>query len=103
MYASLTHLLVVNLMLQMFDGLASYYILSAGVPEGNPLVAIAIENWGLSRGLLFSKLLGCALLLFVFLIRHKVGIIATRGLRVLAYVYSCLAAVLLIKVLGLLA
>jgi hypothetical protein len=103
MHASLSHLLVVNLLLQLIDGLASFYILSAGVPEANPVVALAIENWGLTRGLLYSKLLGCALLLLVFVLGHKVGSVATRGMMILAGVYSCLGLALVVKMLVLFA
>ena len=97
MRSSLGQLLVVNLLLQLFDGLASYHIISAGVPEENPVVASAIANWGVSGGLLYSKALGCALVVLIFLLRHKVGVIATQGLTVLAYVYSCLGFFLMVK------
>ena len=97
MRASLGQLLVVNLLLQLVDGLASYHILSAGVPEENPFVASAIENWGVSGGLLFSKALGCALVLLVFAMRYKVEVLATQGLTVLAYVYSSLGVFLIVN------
>jgi len=96
MRGSLGQLLVVNLLLQLFDGLASYHILSAGVPEENPVVASAIANWGVSGGLLYSKTLGCALVVLIFLLRHKVEVIAIQGLTVLAYVYSCLGVFLMV-------
>ena len=96
MHNSLGQLLVVNLLLQLFDGLASYHIISAGVPEENPIVASAIANWGVSGGLLYSKALGCALVVLIFLLRHKVEVIATHGLTVLAYVYSCLGVFLMV-------
>ncbi|MGH7811382.1 MAG: DUF5658 family protein [Candidatus Binatia bacterium] len=85
------------MLLQLIDGLASFYILSAGVPEANPVVALAIENWGLTQGLLYSKLLGCALLVLVFMLGHKVGRFATRGMMILAGVYSCLGVALIVK------
>jgi len=94
---SLRQLLVVNLLLQLFDGLASYHIISAGVPEENPIVASAIANWGVSGGLLYSKVIGCALVVLIFLLRHKVEVIATQGLTILAYVYSCLGVFLIVK------
>ncbi len=97
MSASLGQLLIVNLLLQLLDGLASYHILSAGVPEDNPVVASAIVNWGVSGGLLYSKALGCALVVLIFLLRHKVEVIVTQGLTVLAYIYSCLGVCLLVK------
>jgi len=97
MSGSLVQLLIVNLLLQLVDGLASYHIISAGVPEENPIVASAIANWGVSGGLFYSKALGCALVLLVFLLRHKAEVIATQGLTVLAYVYSCLGVFLMVK------
>ena len=97
MRGSLKQLLVVNLMLQLFDGLASYHIISAGVPEENPIVARAIEHWGLSEGLFYSKAVGCALVVLIYLLRHKVEVIATQGLTVLAYVYSCLGVFLVVQ------
>jgi hypothetical protein len=87
------------LLLQLIDGLASFYILSAGVPEANPVVAFAIEKWGLMQGLLYSKLFGCALLIFLFMLGHRVGRVATRGMMLLACVYSCLGAALIMKML----
>jgi len=97
MHASPGQLLVVNLLFQLFDGLASYHIISAGVPEANPMVASAIANWGVSGGLLYSKALGCALVVLIFLLRHKVEVIVTRGLTVLAYLYTCLGVFLMVK------
>ena len=96
MHASLGQLLVVNLLLQVFDGLASYHIISAGVPEENPIVASAIANWGVLGGLLYSKALGCVLVVLIFLLRHKVEVVATQGLTVLAYLYSCLGFFLIV-------
>jgi len=97
MHASLVQLLVVNLLLQIVDGLASYHILAAGVPEENPVVATFITIWGLMGGLLYGKVLGCALVILIFLLRHRVGVVATQGLTVLAYVYSCLGIFLMTK------
>jgi uncharacterized protein DUF5658 len=97
MSGSLAQLLIVNLLLQLLDGLASYHIISAGVPEENPMVASAIANWGVLGGLLYSKGLGCSLLVLVFLLRYKVEAIAVRGLTVLAYLYSCLGVFLMVK------
>jgi hypothetical protein len=97
MHASLSHLLIINLLLQLIDGLASFSILSLGVPEANPVVAFAIENWGITRGLLYSKLLGCALLIFVFMLGRKGGRVASQGMMILACVYSCLGVALIVK------
>lgn len=97
MHASLVQLLIVNLLLQLMDGLASYHIISAGIPEENPVVATFIHNWGVAGGLLYGKLLGCALVILIFMLRHRVGLVAQQGLTVLAYVYSCLGVLLMLK------
>ena len=39
-------LVVVNLFLQVWDGCATYYGLSQGVQEGNPLLRSCMEYWG---------------------------------------------------------
>jgi len=103
MHASLVQLLVVNLILQLVDGLASYHIIAAGVPEENPVIATFITNWGVMGGLLYGKVLGCALVILIFLLRHRVGVVATQGLTILAYVYSCLGIFLIMKMLVLFA
>ena len=44
---NLRELLGINLFLQIFDGTASYFILSRGEAELNPFVSAAIDAWGL--------------------------------------------------------
>jgi hypothetical protein len=85
--------------LQLFDGIASYHIISAGVPEDNPIVAAAIDNWGVFGGLLYSKTLGCALVILLFTVRHKAEFIVRQGLTVLASLYSCVGIFLMWKML----
>jgi hypothetical protein len=97
MRTSLGQLLAINLLLQLFDGLASYQILAAGVPEENPVVAGAIANLGLFDGLFVSKAFACVLLLVIFSLRHRVELLVTRGLTILALVYSCLGVYLTLK------
>jgi uncharacterized protein DUF5658 len=55
-------LFVVNLFLQTWDGLATYYGLALGVQEGNPLVRAGIEQLGAGWALLSAKGLACGLL-----------------------------------------
>jgi hypothetical protein len=54
---SLRELLGLNLLLQVFDGAASYVILSAGEAELNPFVGAAIEAWGVVWALVYWKVL----------------------------------------------
>jgi len=94
-------LLLANFLLQILDGVASYQILSAGVPEVNPLVAEYIENWGLMGGLLYGKLVACALVWLIFLLRQRVGPMVARGLIVIACFYSLLGILLMAKMVSL--
>ena len=50
-------LLILNLTLQVFDGLFSYQVFSLGAQEANPIVAAAISTWGVIYGLLYKKTL----------------------------------------------
>lgn len=99
MQRTLCRLLILNLFLQLFDGLASYRIITAGLPEENPVVAGLIANLGVIGGLLCSKFLGCALVLAIFALRNRIEVIAAQGLTVLAYFYSCVGASLMVKML----
>jgi len=56
-------LVVMNLSLQVWDGLATYYGLSQGVQEGNPLLRSCMEYWGVGMTLLGAKSAACV---FVF-------------------------------------
>ena len=99
MERTLCRLLLVNLLLQLFDGIASYQLISAGLPEENPVIAALIADWGVIAALLCSKFLGCALILMIFLLRHRIEVIAAQGLTVLAYFYSCVGVALVMKML----
>jgi hypothetical protein len=81
-------LLIFNLLLQAFDGTASYFFLSLGAEEANPLVESAIESWGLGLGLLFWKLFACILLFVLFSIRVYREALTIGALGLTAAVYS---------------
>jgi Domain of unknown function (DUF5658) len=91
---ALRDLLILNLLLQVFDGTASYFILSSGVLESNPLVESAIEFWGLVWGLLFWKLFSCVLLFLLYSIRIYREPLAVAALGFSGAIYSCLTVVL---------
>lgn len=55
-------LFLLNLSLQAWDGLATYYGLALGFQEGNPLVRAVIEHLGTGWALLSAKGLACGLL-----------------------------------------
>jgi Domain of unknown function (DUF5658) len=93
-------LFIFNLLLQCFDGLLSYQAFLVGAVEANPLVAAAISSWGVTYGLLYKKILACALLLLVFAFRHSLPSLTRQGLIVTASVYASIAVVCLWKVLS---
>jgi hypothetical protein len=76
-----------NLLLQIFDGLFTYYLLSLGVPEANPLVDAAISMWGKILGLLYWKVLACALIGLIFALRRFRQSLTLKALTVTSTVY----------------
>jgi len=80
--------LIVNLTLQVFDGVLTYKVMRYGVPEANPLVRSAIETWGVVGGLVFSKAFACALLLLIFALRYRLQALATKAFMLTALVYG---------------
>jgi len=97
---TLRDLQILNLTLQIFDGLFSYQAFSLGAAEANPFVSAAIANWGVIYGLLYKKILACALLLLVFAFRHSLPSLTRRGLIVTASVYASVTVVCLWKILS---
>jgi hypothetical protein len=79
---------ILNLLLQVFDGLLSYHVLSEGVPEANPLVSRAISEWGVGWGLLYWKTFACVLLLLIFALRNRRRSLTITALTVTAAVYG---------------
>lgn len=79
---------LLNLLLQVFDGLLSYHALSGGVPEANPLVNSTIAAWGLFWGLLYWKILACVLLALIFMLRHQRRALTIKALTLTAAVYG---------------
>jgi len=79
-----------NLLLQVFDGLFTYHVLTQGIPEANPLVGSAIAEWGAVWGIVYWKLLACALLGLIFALRHLRQALAMRALTLTSTVYGCL-------------
>lgn len=83
--AKLGALLILNLVLQLFDGVATYEGLRIGWQEANPLLVSVFEQIGVGPGLLIFKLKASALLLLVYYFTPiPVGI---RVMRMLAAVY----------------
>jgi hypothetical protein len=79
-----------NLLLQIFDGLFTYHVLSLGVPEANPLVGDAISLWGEIWGLVYWKVLACTLIGLIFALRHFKQSLTLKALTLTSTVYCCL-------------
>jgi uncharacterized membrane protein len=62
-------LVVVNLVLQVFDGVATYVGLHLGFGEGNPLLVWAFGHVGPASALFLFKLQACACLLLLWHLR----------------------------------
>ena len=88
-------LLILNLTLQVFDGLFSYQAFTLGAAEANPLVSAAISSWGMIYGLLYKKLLACALLFLIFVLARRHSELVRRAMIVTASAYTCVAVVCL--------
>jgi len=87
MFPSISGQFKLNLLLQIFDGVFSYHVLAQGIPEANPLVSSAIAQWGTIWGLVFWKVLACALLAMIFSLRHFRQGLAMQALTLTSTVY----------------
>lgn len=78
-------LLIANVLLQVFDAVATYNGLALGFKEGNPLLRTAFGFWGIGPTLLVLKSLGCTALALVPIgVRQE---LAHAALGVVAGVY----------------
>ena len=64
-------LVSLNLALQVFDGVATYVGVHAGMAEGNPLLVWALERVGPGFALFAFKLQACACLLLLWHARRN--------------------------------
>lgn len=62
-------LFLINLGLQLWDGVATYHGLRLGFQEGNPLLRTLIADWGLGFGLLGAKSTACGILVSLRFLR----------------------------------
>lgn len=90
MFSSVWSQFKFNLLLQIFDGLFTYHVLSLGIPEANPLVRDTIASWGEVWGLVYWKLLACVLLALIFALRHVRQALTLQALTLTSTVYGCL-------------
>jgi hypothetical protein len=84
-------LFLLNLCLQVFDGIATYHGVRTHWAEGNPLVEAAMANFGVGAGLLLfkAKACGCLVILRRLAGRPFVGL----ALAAIAAVYVSLSFV----------
>jgi hypothetical protein len=82
----LQQLFVLNVLLQVFDGVATYGGLQHGFCEANPLLRAAFHLWGVVPALLIFKASAFALLAFVYRVARQP--LATPALAALAATYS---------------
>jgi uncharacterized protein DUF5658 len=83
-YSRVHYLLVLNLFLQLFDGLATYSGMHVGFGERNPLLRLAFGLWGIGPTLLLCKSFACATLMAIWL---------SAGQRLATAAFSLVAAV----------
>lgn len=83
--AKLAALLTLNLVLQLFDGIATYQGLSIGWEEANPLLVAVFAFMGVGPGLLLFKVKACVLLLLLH--RYTPVPVGIKVMRMLAAVY----------------
>ena len=79
-------LLMLNVALQLFDGLATYHGMRFGFGEGNPLLVEIMALVGPAAALILTKLYACGCLLGVWHVRH--ARLALPALVVIAVVYA---------------
>ena len=87
----ISRLVVMNLSLQVWDGLATYYGLSQGEREGNPLLRASMEYWGVGVTLVGAK---CAACVFLVYLREVASLSVSQWGLVLAAVSCVMGSVL---------
>ena len=84
-------LLLFNLALQLFDGVATYVGVHAGFAEGNPLLDWAFGHLGPASTLFLFKLQACACLLLLWRLRRNRLAVPALVLSAAIYVVCSLA------------
>jgi hypothetical protein len=64
-YATVWRLLMLNIALQIFDGVATYNGLRLGFGEQNPLLVMAFQRWGVGPMLMVRTAFSCAALILI--------------------------------------
>lgn len=85
----LYRLLLLNLALQLFDGVATYQGLRLGVKEANPILVAAFGFLGVGPALLLFKAKACGLLVLLHATAPAaVGVTVMRALAAVYCVFS---------------
>jgi hypothetical protein len=91
------NLFILNLVLQLWDGIATYHGVNLGVEEGNPLVRTSMLFWGVGEALFLWKSLACGLLWLVRRVGENLLTLFTFALTAMCYViFSTLPWLLLL-------
>lgn len=89
MDAQLYRLLILNVALQLFDGVATYQGLRLGFKEANPLLIAMFELLGVGLTLVVFKAKACGLLVLLRRVAPpRVGVAVMRGLAAVYCVFS---------------
>ena len=78
-------LFLLNIVLQLFDGMATYAGVQMGVPEANQLLCNSFAVWGVGRSLVLFKGFACGMLLLLY--RNTGEEIGRPALTLLAVIY----------------
>ncbi len=78
-------LFLLNIVLQLFDGMATYAGVGMGVQEGNQLLCNAFAMWGVGPSLFLFKGFACAVLLLLY--RYTRDEIGQSAFILLAAIY----------------
>jgi len=89
--ATVFQLLLLNLALQVADGLVTYTGLRVGLREANPLLCKSFALWGVGPTLVLYKSLACVLLLVLYCLPARP--LVARAFRILA-VLSCVCTLI---------
>ena len=85
----LYRLLILNLALQLFDGVATYQGLLLGFKEANPILLAAFGLLGTGPALLLFKAKACGLLVLLHRVAPaRVGVLVMRTLAAVYCVFS---------------
>jgi len=78
-------LLLLNLSLQLFDGVATYQGIALGWKEGNPLLRLMMAHWGAGWALIVFKGWACVMLHLLSRMRNLFVVLTAFWVAALCY------------------